>query len=76
VPPRNGSPRGIRTPAEQAFIVTVGVRKDRFLSDCQRVLSVLERYGFEVGPTTHDTFDTVAADHDLLPQLREVDTDG
>ena len=76
MPPRNMVPKQIRTPADQAFIVTIGVSKDRYLSDCSRALGVLKRYGFEVAPTRHETFDLIASDHDMLPQLREIHDSG
>lgn len=76
MPPRNMVPKQIKTPAEQAFVITVGVSDDRYLSDCSRALSILRRYGFEAAPTGHDTFDLIASDHDLLPQLREIHESG
>lgn len=63
-------------PAEVPFVVTVGVSDSRYVSDCARVLSVLKRAGFEAGATKHETFDMIAADHDALPQLREIHTSG
>jgi hypothetical protein len=76
MPPRNMVPKQMKTPAEQAFIVTVGVSKDHYIGDCSRVLSILKRYGFEAGATKHDTFDLIASDHDMLPQLREIHDSG
>ena len=60
-----------RKQAEQPFIVTVGVSTDRYVADCAHVLRLLRKHGFEAAPTRHETFDMVAADHELLPQLRE-----
>lgn len=76
MPPRSTVPKQVKTPAEQAFIVTVGVSKDHYLSDCARALALLKRYGFEAGVTKHDTFDAISADHDILPQLREIHDSG
>ena len=39
-------------PAEEAFIVTVGVRRNSRDFDCMRALTVLQRAGFQCGPTS------------------------
>jgi hypothetical protein len=60
-----------RKPAEQPFIVTVGVRTDTYVSDCAHVLRLIRKAGFEAAPTRHDTFELIHEDPESLPQLRE-----
>ena len=60
-----------RKPAEQPFIVTIGVSTERFVPDCAHVLRLLRKAGYEAAPTRHESIDMIAADHELLPQLRE-----
>jgi hypothetical protein len=60
-----------RKAAEQPFIITVGVSTDRYVADCAHVLRLLRKAGYEAAPTRHESIDMIAADHELLPQLRE-----
>ena len=53
LPSANGN-RASVTPAEEAFIVTVGVSHKWRDSDCARVLRKLERAGFQCGPTSDE----------------------
>ena len=65
------TPKGMK-PAEQAFIVTVGVSEERYLADCSHVLAILKRHGYRAAATGHESFATIASNPDILPQLREV----
>lgn len=58
-------------PAEEAFIVTVGVPHDRRVRDaeCHRALSTLRRAGFTVGATSGDALLELAKQEELNREL-------
>jgi hypothetical protein len=64
-------PRQPMRPAEEAFVITVGVRhsfKDR---DCAKALKVLERAGFRAGQTSEDALIQLGEQAKLVKELRE-----
>lgn len=64
-----------KVPAEQAFIVTVGVPHDNTQSHCSRALQALERAGFRAGPTTNESIRAIASMAELVDGLAQFDTE-
>lgn len=56
-------------PAEQAFIVTVGVPSERTQEHCGRALQALDRAGYQAGPTSDQTIETIATQQRLVNGL-------
>jgi hypothetical protein len=62
-------------PAEQAFVVTVGVPHKNTQAHCKRALTVLHQAGYEAGPTSNESLLALADQVQLTTQLEENDTD-
>jgi hypothetical protein len=60
-------------PAEEAFIITVGVSHKRRTGDCNMALRVLRQYGFQCGPTSEDALIQLATQAKLTKQLESND---
>lgn len=60
-------------PAEEAFVVTVGVSHRNKDADCARVLHLLERAGYQAGPTSDDSLLTLAEQVRLNQELADND---
>lgn len=65
-----------RTPAEEAFIVTVGVSHANTRADCTRAINVLRSAGFEAGPTSDESIETIAQQKRLVDGLVANDPPG
>jgi hypothetical protein len=60
-------------PAEEAFIITVGVSHRHREHDCGRALRALEAKGFTAGPTSDDAILALARQVELTQQLEQND---
>lgn len=63
-------------PAEEAFVVTVGVSHRNKDADCARVLQVLERAGFRAGVTSNEAILVLAEQVKLTEALADNDPEG
>lgn len=62
-----------KTPAEEAFLVTIGVSHAHTDADCRRALAALARAGFAAGPTSDDAILIAAEQAKLTQALAEND---
>lgn len=62
-----------KRPAEEAFIVTVGVSHTNKDADCANVLRLLERHGYQAGPTSDEAILARAEQVKLNQQLADND---
>jgi hypothetical protein len=60
-------------PAEEAFVVTVGVSHSNKDADCANVLRLLARHGYHAGPTSDDAILTLAEQVELNRELADND---
>lgn len=60
-------------PAEQAFVITVGVSHRHRESDCARALRKLKAAGFQCGPTSDEAILELARQVQLTQQLEAND---
>lgn len=63
-------------PAEEAFVVTVGVPHDERQrnAQCRRALTVLQQAGFQCGPTSGDSILQLAEQETLNRELAANDS--
>ena len=79
-PSRHSSSRAVnlhgslpKVPAEQAFIVTIGVPHDDTQSHCRRALQALERAGFHAGATSTGSIKQIAELAELVDGIAQFD---
>jgi hypothetical protein len=60
-------------PAEEAFIITVGVSHKHREADCSRALRKLQMAGFSAGPTSDEAILQLAEQVRLTQQLEDND---
>lgn len=78
---RNADPLASRqvtskaVPADEAFVVTVGVPSDPALRNahCQRIQVVLRQAGYQCGPTSGDSILELARQEELTRELKAND---
>lgn len=66
-------PQSNPVPADEAFVITVGVPHANRNVFCSRALRVLRQYGFRAAPTSDDAILALADQVQLVQQLKEND---
>lgn len=62
-----------KVPAEQAFVITVGVPHEHTDAHCKRAITVLNQAGFRAGPTSNEALLALADQVALTTALEEND---
>lgn len=73
VRPSNEYPDSHFKPAEEAFIVTVGVPHEKRNTHCRRVLELLERAGYRAGQTSNEALIVAAHQASQVAELANND---